>query len=107
LLIERARPPYGFAPPAGHVDDSPTFEAAAQRELKEEVGLDVSTLRLVAEGRRENPGRRPGGTWHYWRVYDAGEANGDLRPSPDETKQASWFGPKELQFLADRSRAYS
>jgi len=39
LLLERMKPPYGFAPPAGHVDEDLTstgkkdFEAAARREL--------------------------------------------------------------------------
>ncbi|MEK9177792.1 MAG: NUDIX hydrolase, partial [Patescibacteria group bacterium] len=41
LLIERGKRPYGFAVPAGHVDGDKTFEIAAIRELKEEVGLDT------------------------------------------------------------------
>ena len=69
LLIERGKPPFGFAIPAGHVDSDTTYEIAAMRELKEEIGLDTEELKLIAEGRRENPCRRQGGTWHYWKVY--------------------------------------
>lgn len=47
LLIERKKPPFGFAPPAGHVDDDKSFEVAAKRELKEEVGLDTDNLELL------------------------------------------------------------
>ena len=58
LLIERAKFPKGFAVPAGHVDGDATYEDSAKRELKEEVGLDAMGLRLIAEGRKENPCRR-------------------------------------------------
>ena len=58
LLIKRARPPYGFAPPAGHVDTHSSFEVAARKELKEEVGLDTESIKLIVEGRKDNPCRR-------------------------------------------------
>lgn len=41
LLIERRKPPFGFAPPAGHIDGDDSFEESAKRELKEEVGLEM------------------------------------------------------------------
>ena len=79
LLIERKKPPFGFAPPAGHIDEHGGFEEAAINELKEEVGLDVLSLKLAAEGRKENPCRR-GSAWHYWldRDYDLGKASSKL-----------------------------
>ena len=106
LLIERARPPFGMAPPAGHVDDDPSYEDAARRELLEEVGLRISELELVGEGRRDNPCRRPGGTWHYWRIFRVQTAMGSVSPSPHETNQVFWAGPDQLQALAERTRAY-
>ena len=57
LLIERMKFPPGFAVPAGHVDADSTYEDAAKRELKEEVGLDAENLELVLEIRKENPCR--------------------------------------------------
>lgn len=60
LLIERKKFPFGFAVPAGHVDNDHDFETAALRELKEEVGLDGVTLTKIYEGRRDNPCRREG-----------------------------------------------
>lgn len=106
LLIERARPPYGLAPPAGHVDGSPSFEEAARRELYEEVGLRTSGVRLLAAGRKQNPCRRPGGSWHYWKVYEAIDAVGDIHASPDEAKRSSWATRSELEELANRSRNF-
>ena len=60
LLVERKLYPFGFAPPAGHVDDHGSFEKAAEDEIREEVGLTSGKLKLVAEGRKDNRCRRQG-----------------------------------------------
>lgn len=105
LLIERGKPPFGFAPPAGHVDDHGSFEQAAKDEVNEEVGLEVTKLQLVYEGRRENYCRRKGGTWHDWKLYEA-ETDGDLNRSFDETKQAGWYSKDQIEELAKRTEKY-
>ena len=105
LLIERKRGAIGFAPPAGHVDGDSSFEEAARRELKEEVGLEAEDLRLLTEGKKENQCRREDGGWHYWKVYQA-EARGEVERSEEETKQASWFDKEELRKLAERTSKY-
>lgn len=105
LLIERRKPPFGFAPPAGHVDDKGTFENAAREEIQEEVGLTPKEIRLIAEGRKENPCRREGGTWHYWKIYRV-ETDGEIKRSEDETKQAGWFSKDQITMLAKRTEKY-
>lgn len=105
LLIERKQPPFGFAPPAGHLDDDTSFEKAAKRELNEEVGLETKSLRLVTEARKENPCRREGGSWHYWKIYEV-KAEGKLRPSKDETKQVGWYSRIQIEKLAKRTEQY-
>jgi ADP-ribose pyrophosphatase YjhB (NUDIX family) len=106
LLIERKKFPFGFAPPAGHVDaDDASFEQAAKRELQEEVGLVGESLALIAEGRRENPCRRPEGSWHYWQIFQA-EARGELRRSEAETKGANFYTKAELAELAAKTERY-
>ncbi len=47
VLIERAFPPYGWAIPGGFVDVGEMVEAAAVREAKEEVSLDVKLISLL------------------------------------------------------------
>ncbi len=101
LLIERKRPPIGIAPPAGHVDQRPSFKAAAFAELEEEVGLVGQALKLVAEGRKDNPCRR-GGTWHHWEIYDV-VASGMVRPSEQEVKKFFWCSRAELRRLKKRT----
>ena len=41
VLIERKNPPHGWALPGGFVDYGESLEAAAVREAKEEISLDV------------------------------------------------------------------
>lgn len=103
LLIERKNLPFGFAPPAGHLDGD-DFEQAATRELSEEVGLEVKGLKLIAEGRKENSCRR-GSKWHYWKIYKI-EASGDLKRSESETKQAGWYSKSDLLALAQKTEKY-
>lgn len=106
LLIERRKPPYGFAPPAGHVDDHGSFEDAARMEVKEEVGLDAKNLKLVVEGRKENPCRREGGSLHYWKIYEVGAA-GAVVASLDETKQYGWYTNEQIKKLSERTERYA
>ncbi len=105
LLIERKKAPFGFAPPAGHIDGDDSFEESAQRELKEEVGLDTQSIHLTIEGRKENPCRREGGSWHYWKIYTI-DATGEIKRSEDETKQAGFYKKEDLLLLASKTEKY-
>lgn len=105
LLIERRKPPFGYAPPSGHVDERPTYLAAAVAELCEEVGLRATSMELLAEGRRNNPCRRLDGNWHFWRIYRA-EAFGDPVANQDEVMRIVWCDVVELRHLAARTRAF-
>lgn len=67
LFIRRAKEPFlgKLVFPGGHVEDSdPTAVSACQREVREEVGLDIPVGRycpichLDAPGRDPRPGRR-------------------------------------------------
>lgn len=113
LLIDRKQPPFGLAAPAGHVDahgnaastEVARYEQAAKDELSEETGLVARSLSLVAEGRKDNPCRRTGGSWHYWRIYRA-EAVGLLKPSATETRGHLWCTVTEMeQLLSGRALA--
>lgn len=105
LLIERKRFPFGFAPPAGHVDNHGSFEQAAKDEVEEEVGLKVLEIRLLTEGRKNNLCRRPGGNWHHWKIYEV-KAEGGIAPSPVETKQVGWFSEEEITKLSHKTEEY-
>lgn len=44
VLIERAKKPFGFALPGGHVEYGEDLEHCCAREVKEETGLDIYSL---------------------------------------------------------------
>lgn len=93
LLIERKKFPFWFAPPAGHVDDDPTFEDAARRELEEEVWLVCDVMKLCVEWRKENRCRREDGTWHYWKNIrnDGKKWQCESKFGRDETSGIFWY----------------
>lgn len=107
LLIERKIIPFGFAPPAGHIDEDDSFENAAKRELEEEVGLEAKNIKLIAEGRKENACSREDGTWHYWKIYNVNaNANGKVIPSQSEVKKIKWCNKDDLLGFAFKTKQY-
>lgn len=109
LLLERRKPPLGFACPAGHVDEGETPLEAARRELREETGLIAVNLTLVWEARvtQHNTCSRPGGTWHQWSVYTpTAPPTGDVTPDPGEAVSFDWVDRGSVDVLARRTRAY-
>jgi len=105
LLIERRKPPFGFAPPAGHIDGDNSFEESAQRELREEVGLGIKKLQLLIEGRMDYPCRREDGNWHYWKIFQV-ETNDDIKINLDEVKQANFYAKDDLLTFSIKTEKY-
>lgn len=95
LLIERRKPPYGWAPPAGHVEAGETYAQAAERELAEEVGLRALQVRHLWN----HWYRRPGGDWQWWEFFEA-TTEGESVCSGDETRGLRWASRPELDALA-------
>jgi ADP-ribose pyrophosphatase YjhB (NUDIX family) len=57
VLIKRKNPPHGWALPGGFVDYGETLESAANREAREETGLDVALSYQL--GAYSDPSRDP------------------------------------------------
>lgn len=53
VLLGKRRGSHGagyYAAPGGHIEYGESFEAAARREVREETGLEITGLRLLAVG---------------------------------------------------------
>ncbi|MDP2847764.1 MAG: NUDIX hydrolase [Humidesulfovibrio sp.] len=97
VLVERRNPPLGWALPGGFVDYGETCEAAAQREAKEETGLDVVLTGLL--GVYSDPARDPRG--HTISVVYTAQALDPLRvQAGDDAAQAVFFALNDLPPLA-------
>ena len=96
ILIERAKPPYGWALPGGFVEYGETLEAAAVREAREETGLEV-----ILAGQfhaYSDPGRDP--RQHTITTVFVAEARGTPQAA-DDARNLKIFRPEHLpQILA-------
>lgn len=107
----RATDPPGIAPPAGHVfDEHADYPAAAVAEVREELGLTVLALELVAGGWRPNACRRgagPRGIGHQWQIFRATVQAGPLTVDPGSFLNVRPYTPGEIRALTDRTVAYA
>ncbi|KKT40799.1 MAG: hypothetical protein UW30_C0018G0019 [Candidatus Giovannonibacteria bacterium GW2011_GWA2_44_13b] len=108
LLINRTKAPYGWSPPAGHVDkeEGNDFRKAAVRENLEEVGLSAKKLTLLLKRTFECGCNRRGGTWHRVYIFKARNWRGKVKASKKECRGYGWFSPAELAELSSRAELY-
>lgn len=101
LMIKRGQPPRAgiWSLPGGGQDLGETVEQGIRRELREETGVEVELLGLVAvidSVQRDAEGRV---LYHYTIVdYAARWASGDV-VAGDDAADAAWFSLDELSGL--------
>jgi ADP-ribose pyrophosphatase YjhB (NUDIX family) len=91
VLIERAKPPYGWALPGGFVEYGESLEEAAVREAEEETGLKVTLLGQLHT--YSDPGRDP--RQHTITTVYVAHAAGEPRAATDAAGLAI-FAPRDL-----------
>lgn len=101
LLFNRGTYPFCIAGPAGHCDDGDAPQVAIEKEIREEVGLEVLCLQEITQlwcasrCRRRHTGE-PG---HWWTFYHA-SCLGEVRESQREVSgKARFYTESEIKSL--------
>jgi len=98
LLIDRKISPYGFAGPAGHIDEGEFPEESIIREVKEETGLKVVKHSLIFEEEINWNWCSKGVKIHYWYLFKC-ETSGEIKRNMRETKLIGLFSESEIKNL--------
>lgn len=99
LLIDRLKPPFGFAGLAGHIDDGESEIEALVREIKEESGLNVTHHELLFEDELDWNECSKGVRVHYWYLFRC-NVKGEISQNTRETKSIGWYSKKEIKKLS-------
>jgi isopentenyl-diphosphate Delta-isomerase len=97
-MIKDRQPGLWDSSTSGHVDAGEDYDACAVRELREEIGLQLSAApqRLF-----KFPACAETDQEHVW-VYRC-EAEGPFRLHPEEIERGGWFTPAEVtRWMAER-----
>ena len=98
-LMDRSNPPFGFACPAGHVEQDETPDEAVVREVKEETRLDVVESKLLYREYYDWNKCTKGGEGHYFYVYKCDVADGEAHRDEREAVTAGWYTPAQVKHL--------
>ncbi len=98
LLLDRVKKPLGFASPAGHVDEGEDYETAGIREVLEEAGLRVLSLKLLIHEELPWNECSKGVGVHEWKVYSC-KFEGEVKTNPAESKSYGWYTPEQMKNL--------
>lgn len=105
LMIDRLKQPFGFACPAGHIDEGEFPLEALFREVKEETGLDIVSfteyeMKYSSGAFNDVPQETcsRGITNHMWFIYEV-IAEGELIFKEDEVKSIGWYTLEQIKEL--------
>ena len=91
LLFERSIYPFACTIPAGHVDAGERVKEAIIREVKEEVGINLSNIKLFSEENVVGDKCRRGADNHFWHLYVA-KINHNVKINvKEEGDKAEWL----------------
>lgn len=86
--------------PGGWVDINETIKTNTQKEVKEEAGLDVEAIRIIAVQDR-NHHNTPPYAYNVCKIFVLCEMKGGAFRPNSETVESGWFGLDELPMLSE------
>lgn len=102
ILIKRKFPPLGTAIPGGFIEEGESVEAAAKREIKEELGVDIEIECFL--GYYDNPQRDP--RFHVISFVFVGYTVQEPKAGDDAKELLIWDPEKEPvpEMIADHAK---
>ncbi len=98
LLIDRVKPPLGFAGLAGHIDEDEDKIQALKREVEEESGLKIDSYKVLFEEEIDWNQCSMGIDVHYWYLFEC-NVSGEIKQNYIETKSIGWYAVNEIKEL--------
>lgn len=94
-LLVRSKKDFGeftdaWYPPGGHIEEGEDEKMALTREIKEELGMDVTPVEKIAE----SPGDVPNQVTHWWKCQ---LLTADFTVDQSEIDEARWFTGEEMK----------
>jgi len=104
LLLQQAADSKGYkwGPPAGGMEAHEDPILAAQREAREEIGLDIELIDMIGIYTTDRGDKASGIGF----VFRGKIKEGDIRIQEDEIKDYRFFNPEELDQLAREDMLY-
>src|SRR6056297_207813 len=99
LMLNRKNYPYGWACPAGHVDQGEGPEQAAHRETEEETGLKTGEIHKLTQEFVDWNECAQGIKGHYWHVYEAKSWSGKVKSRDKEAHEIAWISLDKIREL--------
>lgn len=102
LLVKRNREPYKntWMFPAGFIDFGEHPQETLVREVKEETGLKVKSIKLFKVLQSEDDPRSPG---HFLFFYEVEVAGGKLKTDNEENQDIGWYDIKNPPIIGWKS----
>ena len=98
LLIDRVKPPLGFAGIAGHIDEGEDEIKALKREVEEESGFKIENYKILFKEELDWNWCSKGVDVHYWYLFEC-DALGEMKQNFIETKSIGWYTVDEIKEL--------
>lgn len=99
LMLDRKNFPFGWACPAGHVEEDEEPEEAMKREVQEETGLNVKKYKLVVHEFLEWNECKRGERGHDFFVYEVSGWGGEIHQNKLESNDLKWQSVSEIKNL--------
>jgi isopentenyl-diphosphate Delta-isomerase len=92
---------------SGHLDTGEEYDICAVRELREEIGLDVTATRTPPPQRLFKIDACPETGWEFCWIYRC-ENEGPFTLHPDEIETGGWFAPEFVtQWIAEQPQDFA